>query len=205
MAILRALGGSPVTTRPPMSTSPAVGRSRPATVRSSVVLPQPDGPSSTRYSPSVVARSIPSRACTRPESKSLRRPRTSTTDMPPPPRRVSARSVGVAAVELAAGPADQPLGTPLLEDHGDLLLRVGDRLRRGGFPAGRPGEHRRDHERAEHLADRGVRRTRMADVRAPVGRLGQEGQLVPAGAEAGHLAGKSYSLDAQVADAKFAV
>ena len=49
---------------PSMSTSPSVGCSRPAMVRSSVVLPQPDGPSRTRYSPSRVARSMPSIALT---------------------------------------------------------------------------------------------------------------------------------------------
>src|ERR671924_376377 len=66
MAILRARGGSSLTTRPPMSTSPSVGCSSPAMVRSSVVLPHPEGPRRTRYSPSSVARSTPSTARTRP-------------------------------------------------------------------------------------------------------------------------------------------
>src|SRR5437867_8157161 len=38
--------------RPPIRTEPASGSSRPATTRSSVDLPQPDGPSSTTNSPS---------------------------------------------------------------------------------------------------------------------------------------------------------
>ena len=40
------------TTRPPIEMRPPVGCSRPATQRKVVVLPQPDGPSSTRNSPS---------------------------------------------------------------------------------------------------------------------------------------------------------
>src|SRR5882672_10105401 len=38
--------------RPPIRTQPESGASRPATTRSSVDLPQPDGPSSTTNSPS---------------------------------------------------------------------------------------------------------------------------------------------------------
>src|SRR2546430_9825104 len=43
----RALGGTSAATRsPPMKISPEVGRSSPAIIRSRVVLPHPDGPSS---------------------------------------------------------------------------------------------------------------------------------------------------------------
>ena len=62
MAILRARGGRWVTVWPPIRTSPAVGGSSPPIMRSKVVLPQPEGPSRTRNSPSVLARSIPSTA-----------------------------------------------------------------------------------------------------------------------------------------------
>src|SRR6266545_2446240 len=49
-------------------------------MRSSVVLPDPDGPSSTRYSPSSVAISMPSTAGVSP-TKTLRTPLVSTTAM----------------------------------------------------------------------------------------------------------------------------
>jgi hypothetical protein len=57
MPILRSRGGSrrpcsgAETTLPPMLMVPEVGCSRPATQRSVVVLPQPEGPSSTTTSP----------------------------------------------------------------------------------------------------------------------------------------------------------
>src|SRR2546422_693401 len=63
MAIPRALGGtSPSTRSPPMWISPDVGRSSPAIIRSSVVLPEPEEPSRTRNSPSRIERSTPSTA-----------------------------------------------------------------------------------------------------------------------------------------------
>ena len=52
MPALRFHGGSRVTLLPPSFTSPAVGSMKPATMRKVVVLPQPEGPSSTRNSPS---------------------------------------------------------------------------------------------------------------------------------------------------------
>src|SRR5437899_2261798 len=59
----RALGGtSPSTRSPPMGISPDVGRSSPAIIRSSVVLPEPEEPSRTRNSPSRIERSTPSTA-----------------------------------------------------------------------------------------------------------------------------------------------
>src|SRR6266478_8753457 len=67
MAIFLARGGRCVTTCPAMRISPAVGFSRPAIIRMSVVLPHPEGPSSTKNSPSLVARSTPSTAGTSPK------------------------------------------------------------------------------------------------------------------------------------------
>ena len=49
---------------PPMTSSPAVTSSRPAIIRSRVDLPQPDGPTSTRSSPSATSRSTSSTATT---------------------------------------------------------------------------------------------------------------------------------------------
>src|ERR687893_97841 len=99
MATCRARGGSPLTRCPSMSTSPDEGCSSPATIRSSVVLPQPDGPSRTRYSPSSVVRSMPSTART-PPGNSL----TMFLPSPPPPR------------SPLLAPPDRPLPPPLVED-----------------------------------------------------------------------------------------
>src|SRR5918998_5125002 len=112
MAILRARGGRSLTTCPPIRTSPSVGRSSPAMVRSRVVLPHPEGPRRTRYSPSSVARSTPSTAWTRPPSNCLTSLRTSTTTV----------TAGLS------GPADQAALPPPLEDRVDLGLGVGHGL-----------------------------------------------------------------------------
>src|SRR5258708_38778692 len=64
------------TTRPAMLISPSVGCSRPATQRNVVVLPQPDGPSSTTISPAGTAKLTPSIAG-RPTENCLRRSVTS--------------------------------------------------------------------------------------------------------------------------------
>src|SRR3954451_10687931 len=52
MATPRLPGCVWVTSASPMCTAPLVGCSSPASVRSSVVFPQPDGPSSAKNSPS---------------------------------------------------------------------------------------------------------------------------------------------------------
>ena len=59
MAMSRSLGATSLTTRPPISIVPALGRSSPATMLSSVDLPQPDGPTSTVNSPLSMSRLIP--------------------------------------------------------------------------------------------------------------------------------------------------
>src|SRR5882757_9954857 len=64
------------TSLPPILISPPVGCSRPATQRSVVVLPQPDGPSSTTISPAGTAKLTPSIAG-RPTANCLRRSVTS--------------------------------------------------------------------------------------------------------------------------------
>src|SRR5581483_3966459 len=65
----RLFGDTCVTSRPSTTTRPSSGRSKPATMRSAVVLPQPDGPSSERNSPSPSLISIPSSAFTVPKSR----------------------------------------------------------------------------------------------------------------------------------------
>src|SRR4029079_11744056 len=53
----RAFGGRSLTALPPTRISPSVISSRPATIRSALVLPQPDGPTKTMNSPSSISRS----------------------------------------------------------------------------------------------------------------------------------------------------
>src|SRR5438874_10092048 len=64
MAMSRSFGGTSFTTSPPMRMSPPVMSSRPAIIRSVVVLPQPDGPTSTTNSLSAMSRSMPRTAGT---------------------------------------------------------------------------------------------------------------------------------------------
>ncbi len=66
MPMSRLLAGTAVRSRPPTLIVPASCRSRPARIRSTVVLPHPDGPSSTTISPGSMCRSRPSRARTSP-------------------------------------------------------------------------------------------------------------------------------------------
>ena len=55
----RLAGASSVTSRPSMLIVPPVVSSSPAISRSSVDLPQPDGPTKTTNSPSSMSRSMP--------------------------------------------------------------------------------------------------------------------------------------------------
>jgi hypothetical protein len=67
MPVLRLFGGTVVTSRSPKRTLPAVGSRKPAIMRSSVVLPHPDGPSRKNSSPLCTARSTASTAVVRPK------------------------------------------------------------------------------------------------------------------------------------------
>ena len=62
MAMSRSREGTWLTTRSPIRTTPLEISSSPATIRSAVVLPQPDGPTSTMNSPSAMSRSRESTA-----------------------------------------------------------------------------------------------------------------------------------------------
>src|SRR3954469_24236180 len=66
--MLRAAGGSVVTSRSPMSTRPPSAASRPAIKRSVVDLPQPEGPSSTLSVPGSKANDSASTAQTLPSA-----------------------------------------------------------------------------------------------------------------------------------------
>ena len=60
----RSFGGTLVTSRPPMMMPPSSMSSRPASIRSAVDLPEPDGPTRTRNSPSVTSNDSSSTART---------------------------------------------------------------------------------------------------------------------------------------------
>src|SRR5215207_5069793 len=62
IATSRSAGATSLTTRSPMRISPPVISSRPASIRSAVLFPQPEGPTSTRNSPSAMSSSRPSTA-----------------------------------------------------------------------------------------------------------------------------------------------
>src|SRR5437763_1383731 len=78
MPMLRRRGGTctlrsgAATSSPPIEIVPAVGCSRPAMQRSVVVLPQPEGPSSTTISPAAI-RKLTSSTAGRPTANCLRR------------------------------------------------------------------------------------------------------------------------------------
>ena len=57
MPTLRWLGLRPVTSRPSMRIAPVLGTSKPATILSVVVLPQPEGPRKETNSPRAIDRS----------------------------------------------------------------------------------------------------------------------------------------------------
>src|SRR5713226_10642742 len=71
MAMPRSRGVKSLTRRPPMRISPEVGSSRPAIIRSRVVLPEPEGPRRTRNSPSRLSRSTLATAPTFPRLNTL--------------------------------------------------------------------------------------------------------------------------------------
>jgi len=60
------LVSGPSTRRPSTRISPLVRESRPASMSSSVLLPQPDGPTSETKAPGAMARSMGSSALTSP-------------------------------------------------------------------------------------------------------------------------------------------
>src|SRR5262245_7768142 len=164
MATLRARGGRSLTTIPPIRISPSVGCSRPAISRISVVLPQPDGPSRTRNSPSAAARSMPSTART--SSKCLKTRRASTVAM----ERLTA--------PIARGPLDQtavlPLGPYCLHFVLGPLERVLRRLGAGGAL----GEHGVDHPGLIGVGDGSGGVARVAYVGGPIERVSQHGIFV---------------------------
>ena len=62
MLTSRLYGGSPTTSWSPRKIRPSVGSSKPPIIRSVVVFPQPDGPSSAKNEPRGISTEIPSTA-----------------------------------------------------------------------------------------------------------------------------------------------
>src|SRR5215211_5979916 len=100
MPMSRWCTGTWVRSRPPMTTRPSSGASKPAIILSVVVLPQPDGPSSEKNSPGSTASSTPSTATTPPGKRLVTRS-----------RRIEAgdavgRGGGIVLLTRAAGEGD---------------------------------------------------------------------------------------------------
>src|SRR4051812_39426314 len=91
-----------------MRTVPYVASSRPATMRSAVDLPEPDGPTSTMNSPSRTSRSR-SRTPTVPSANALVTPSSVMLAIAPPVRGAVARPPDVVAVPEAAALGDAAL------------------------------------------------------------------------------------------------
>src|SRR5437762_13345754 len=155
MAMSRSRGGRCVTDRAPMRMSPLVTSSRPAIIRSVVVLPQPEGPTRTRNSWSRTVRSIPATARTSPNRFSTRS------------RTTSAMRESPQSLVARPGTWDQGLRTRLL-DRTKFLLR----LFHGGarrLSLADLGEHRGDDEFRIHARCGLGHRAGIADELDPVG------------------------------------
>ena len=95
----------PETSLPSTSTSPVSAVSNPATIRSAVVLPQPDGPSSATSSPGAISSDIPSSALDAPKVRVSSRSDTLV------PSRVPATGPAVPAAAMRRLPWWPPLGS----------------------------------------------------------------------------------------------
>src|SRR5581483_223054 len=114
--MLRSIGAIPLTRSSPIQTSPLVGSSSPAAIRSTVVFPEPEGPTTTMNSPSAISRSSASTA-TVPPGKVLQSCLKSI-------RAMSASSAGrrdPVAVPEGAPLRDPPLGGEVDEDDPEAL------------------------------------------------------------------------------------
>src|SRR3954453_5603079 len=96
MAMSRCFGGTRLTTRPPIAISPSLISSSPAIIRSSVLLPQPDGPTSTVNSPSAISMLTPCSTCVEPNALRTSRMETVAMGVPgvPPSPGSAPRSYG---------------------------------------------------------------------------------------------------------------
>src|SRR4051794_40132469 len=161
----RSGGSAAVTSCPPIDTVPAVTFSRPAIMRRSVDFPQPDGPTSTRNSPSTIV-SV-----------------TSSTARTPPGKALLTASISIAATgaDAIAGPVH--MTRPICADTQNWYCPLGPvrvncpsngpgRPDHGGSQRGDAGPRRPDHAGARRAHEprglhcpRGGRRAGDADRR----------------------------------------
>src|SRR3954454_19781557 len=139
MAMPRSPGSTSLTGLPPMAISPPETSSRPAIIRSSVDLPQPEGPTNTMNSPSSTVRLAPWMVSNAPN-----RLTTLVRETPAMPRSLLDRAGGDAGNEMT------------LQDDEDDEHRRGEHHRPGHDPA--PGhfcqadQAAERHRRREHFA-----------------------------------------------------
>src|SRR5437763_824772 len=136
-----------------MRISPAVGSSRPAIMRSSVVLPDPEGPRRTRNSPSRLSRSTLLTAPTLPRLKTFVSLRVCTIAIV---HVILSREDGEgsqsAQLEILRSAQDDEVSSfPLGENAPQLRIRCFDCRFRGHLASRRFGEHRRQYERVERF------------------------------------------------------
>src|SRR5215467_2872513 len=147
MAISRSGGATSLTTSPPIRTSPADARSRPAAIRRTVVFPDPEGPTRTRNSPSATSR-FRSSTATVPPGNALRRLRNSSSaisasvpsrDQVPIPERALLRDPPLGRIVDVDDPEPlvvAPLPLEVVEQRPDVVAAnvdaLGARLLDGG-------------------------------------------------------------------------
>src|SRR5690242_20420957 len=163
MATPRARGGMSFTIEPPIRMSPLVCFSRPQMMRRNVVLPQPEGPSSTMNSPSGTVRLMPFTAGT--SSNFLTTSRVRTAD------------ISQVAGAWRSGFARRPLLHDALAGlRGNLDRFLGARLARR-----RPRHHVVDDEGVVDLVHRRRGRSRIARNGGPLVRVLEDRELVVRG------------------------
>src|SRR6266496_5077888 len=162
MAMSRSLGLASVTTRSAMLISPPVTSSRPAIIRRMVVLPQPDGPTSTMNSPFWISSETSRTACT-PPGNSLRT--CSRTILPTWHPLEGSVSEGQVRKDPVAGAGEALVGEGGPEPPGGLGGRAEPVQAEQGGP---------DHRRRGHLPEPGRGRDRGDPGADPL----EEGRVV---------------------------
>src|SRR5689334_469994 len=162
MATPRARGGMSLTIEPPIRMSPLVCFSSPQMMRRYVVLPQPEGPSSTMNSPSGTDRLMPFTAGTSSNFLTTSRVRT-------------------ADIVQVSGAWRSGLAGPLLHDALAGLRGNLDRFLGRCLARRRPRHHVVDDERVVDLVHRRSGRSRIAGDGGPLVRVLQDRELVVRG------------------------
>src|SRR3954471_13241470 len=171
----RSFGDTSLTTRPPILTVPPEMSSRPATMRSAVVLPQPDGPTSTRNSPSWMS-SVRSKTAWTPLSYTLSTSSNTTSAMDPPDlelRGIVERFEGLEGKRKRPRDTrsghEQALVAGLADEHDRVVVDVHEAQRPAGERAGRAAQRdQRAHLAEELLVPLLPPRHRAARVLAPL-------------------------------------